>query len=43
MSRKMLAVAAFALFAPIAMAQAQLPLKFGVGAGASIPNGDFSN
>ena len=41
MSRKMLAVAAFALMAPIAMAQAQL--KFGIGAGASVPNGDFSN
>jgi hypothetical protein len=27
--------------APVAMAQAQL--KFGVGAGASVPNGDFSN
>jgi len=27
--------------APIAMAQAQL--KFGIGAGASIPNGDFAN
>jgi hypothetical protein len=36
----MLAVAAFALMAPVAMAQAQL--KFGVGAGASVPNGDFS-
>jgi hypothetical protein len=41
MSRKMLAVAAFALMAPIAMAQAQL--KFGVAAGASLPNGDFAN
>jgi hypothetical protein len=37
----MLAVAAFALIAPIAMAQAQL--KFGVAAGASIPNGDFAD
>lgn len=41
MSRKMLAVAAFALMAPVAMAQAQL--KFGIGAGASVPNGDFSD
>ena len=41
MSRKMLAVAAFALMAPIAMAQAQL--KFGVAAGASLPNGDFAD
>lgn len=41
MSRKMLAVAALALMAPVAIAQAQL--KFGVGAGASMPNGDFSN
>lgn len=41
MSRKMLAVAAFALMAPVAMAQAQL--KFGIGAGASVPNGDFAN
>jgi hypothetical protein len=40
MTRKMLAVAAFALMAPVAIAQAQL--KFGVGAGASMPNGDFS-
>ena len=40
MSRKMLAVAAFALMAPIAAAQAQI--KFGIGAGASIPNGDFA-
>ena len=40
MSRKMLAVAAFALMAPVAMAQAQI--QFGVAAGASIPNGDFS-
>jgi hypothetical protein len=40
MSRKMLAVAAFALMAPIAMSQAQI--KFGVAAGASLPNGDFS-
>jgi hypothetical protein len=40
MSRKMFAVAAFALMAPIAIAQAQL--KFGVGAGASIPSGDLS-
>jgi opacity protein-like surface antigen len=39
MSRKLLAVAAFALVAPIAMAQAQL--KFGIGAGASSPNGDL--
>lgn len=39
MSRKMLAVAVFALIAPIAMAQAQL--SFGVAAGASLPNGDF--
>jgi hypothetical protein len=37
----MLAVAAFALMAPIAMAQAQL--QFGVGAGASMPNGDLSD
>lgn len=43
MSRKMLAVAAFALMAPVAMAQAQLPLKFGIGAGATLPNGTFSN
>jgi hypothetical protein len=41
MSRKMFAVAAFALMAPIAMAQAQL--KFGIGAGASLPNGDFGD
>jgi hypothetical protein len=41
MSRKMLTVAAFALMAPIAMAQAQL--KFGVAAGASLPNGDFAD
>src|SRR3954465_3820517 len=41
MSRKMLAVAAFALMAPIAMAQAQI--QFGVAAGASVPNGDFSD
>lgn len=41
MSRKMLAVAAFALMAPVAMAQAQL--KFGVGLGASLPNGDFAD
>ena len=41
MSRKMLAVAAFALMAPVAMAQAQL--KFGVAAGASIPNGDIAD
>jgi hypothetical protein len=41
MSRKMLAVAAFALMAPVAMAQAQL--KFGIGAGASVPNGDFAD
>ena len=40
MSRKMFAVAAFALMAPIAMAQAQL--KFGIGAGASMPGGDLS-
>jgi hypothetical protein len=40
MSRKMLAVAAFALMAPVAMAQAQL--NFGVGAGASLVNGDLS-
>jgi hypothetical protein len=40
MSRKMLAVAALALMAPVAIAQAQL--KFGVGAGASVPNGDFA-
>jgi hypothetical protein len=37
----MLAVAAFALMAPVAMAQAQL--KFGVAAGASLPNGDFAD
>jgi hypothetical protein len=37
----MLAVAAFALMAPIAMAQAQL--QFGVAAGASLPNGDFAD
>jgi hypothetical protein len=37
----MLAVAAFALMAPVAMAQAQL--KFGIGAGASLPNGEFSD
>src|SRR3954468_9666361 len=41
MSRKMLAVAAFALMAPVAMAQAQL--KFGVGAGASVPSGDLAD
>lgn len=41
MSRKMFAVAAFALMAPIAMAQAQL--KFGVGAGASLANGDIGD
>ena len=41
MSRKMLAVAAFALMAPVAMAQAQL--KFGIGAGASVPSGDFAD
>src|ERR1700754_3719823 len=41
MSRKMLAVAAFALMAPVAMAQAQL--KFGVAAGASLPNGDLGD
>jgi hypothetical protein len=41
MSRKMLAVAAFALMAPIAMAQAQL--KFGVGAGASAASGDLGD
>lgn len=41
MSRKMLAVAAFALMAPVAMAQAQL--SFGVAAGATLPNGDFKN
>src|SRR3954467_1606627 len=40
MSRKLLAVAAFALMAPVAIAQAQL--NFGIGAGASIPNGDFA-
>ena len=40
MSRKLLAVAAFALIAPVAAAQAQI--KFGIGAGASIPNGDIS-
>jgi opacity protein-like surface antigen len=37
----MLAVAAFALMAPIAMAQAQL--KFGIGAGASLPGGDLKD
>jgi hypothetical protein len=37
----MLAVAAFALMAPIAMAQAQI--SFGVAAGASVPNGDMSD
>jgi hypothetical protein len=41
MSRKMLAVAAFALMAPITMAQAQI--NFGVAAGATLPNGDLSN
>ena len=41
MSRKMLAVAAFALMAPIAMAQAQL--KFGIGAGVSMPGGDIKD
>src|SRR3954464_3256763 len=41
MSRKMLAVAAFALMAPIAMAQAQF--KFGVAAGATLPSGDLSD
>ena len=40
MSRKMLAVAASALMAPIGMAQAQI--NFGVAAGASLPNGDLS-
>ena len=40
MSRKLLAVAAFALIAPVAAAQAQL--KFGIGAGATIPSGDLS-
>ena len=43
MSRKMFAVAAFALMAPIAVAQAQLPLKFGVAAGATVPQGDFAD
>jgi len=37
----MLAVAAFALMAPVAMAQAQL--KFGIGAGASLPGGDMKD
>jgi hypothetical protein len=37
----MLAVAAFALMAPVAMAQAQL--KFGIGAGASLPGGDLKD
>jgi len=37
----MLAVAAFALMAPIALAQAQL--KFGVAGGASLPNGDLGD
>lgn len=41
MSRKLLAVAAFALVAPVAAAQAQI--SFGIGAGASIPGGDLSN
>jgi hypothetical protein len=41
MSRKLLAVAAFALMAPIAAAQGQL--KFGIGAGATIPSGDLSD
>ncbi|MEO5567626.1 MAG: outer membrane beta-barrel protein [Gemmatimonadaceae bacterium] len=41
MLRKMFAVAGFALIAPVAMAQAQI--SFGIGAGASIPNGDFAN
>jgi hypothetical protein len=41
MSRKLLAVAAFALVAPVAAAQAQI--SFGVGAGASIPSGDLSS
>lgn len=39
MSRKMLAVAALALMAPIAMAQAQL--SFGIAAGASVPSGNL--
>jgi hypothetical protein len=39
MSRKMLAVAALALLAPVAIAQAQL--SFGVAAGASMPSGDL--
>ena len=43
MSRKTLAVAAFALMAPIAMAQAQIVPKIGIGAGATIPNGDLAN
>ena len=41
MSRKMLAIAAFALVAPFTMAQAQL--KFGIGAGASLPGGDMKD
>src|SRR4051812_33928826 len=40
MSRKLLAVAAFALVAPVAAAQAQI--SFGIGAGASMPGGDLS-
>jgi hypothetical protein len=39
MSRKMLAVAAFALMAPLAMAQAQI--QFGIAAGATVPTGDI--
>jgi hypothetical protein len=38
MSRKMLAVALFALVTPVAVSQAQL--SFGIGAGASVPTGD---
>jgi hypothetical protein len=41
MSRKMFAVAALALLAPVMASQAQV--SFGVAAGASVPNGDFSN
>jgi hypothetical protein len=43
MSRKTLAVAAFALMAPIAMAQAQIVPKIGIGAGATLPNGDMAD
>ena len=43
MSRKMLAVAAFALMAPIAMAQAQIIPKLGIAGGATLPTGDLKD